>query len=299
MANGSAEERRKPTIKDDEMNINKKENGVSTQIYYFSGTGNSLHVARELQKRLGGAELVPIVGALKTERIASAAETVGLVFPIHNLTSPTIVRTFVERADLRSAKYLFAVATRECSDIVFLEIDRLLALKGKALKAWFSVEMPCTYTPLFPLPSAKAEAEMERKLEEDLEKIAAVVAAGEESRQRDDPIVFFFGHILYPAIKAYMFAFRFPGMARSFYADSKCTGCGVCERICPAGRIRMADGRPEWRRDVDCLYCFACLHLCPAQAVQLRGRNTKNRGRYRYPGTKPADIARQKEPPKQ
>jgi ferredoxin len=267
---------------------------MNAQIYFFSGTGNSLHVARELQERLGGGEPVPIVGALRAGRIASTAETVGLVFPIHNLTSPAIVRTFVRRADLRSAKYLFAVATRECSEVVFLEIDRLLARQGRSLKAWFSLEMPCTYTPLFPLPSAEERARMERKLEQNLGRIGAVVAAREVSRQRDDPLVFFFGRVLYPGIKAYMFAFRFPGMARSFHADSRCTGCGVCGRVCLAGRIRMRDGRPEWRGDLDCLYCFACLHLCPAQAVQIRGRNTEARGRYRYTGTKPADIERQK-----
>ena len=59
----------------------------------------------------------------------------------------------------------------------------------------------------------------------------------------------------------------------------------------------MADGRPIWRRDIGCLYCFACLHLCPSRAVQLRGRNTEGRGRYRYPGTKVSDIERQKEIP--
>jgi hypothetical protein len=38
--------------------------------------------------------------------------------------------------------------------------------------------MPCIYTLLFPLPSAKAKDEMERKLKENLERIAAVVAEG-------------------------------------------------------------------------------------------------------------------------
>jgi len=38
---------------------------MKTEIYYFSGTGNSLHVARELQKRLTGAMLIPVIGALQ------------------------------------------------------------------------------------------------------------------------------------------------------------------------------------------------------------------------------------------
>ena len=30
------------------------------EIYYFSGTGNSLHLARELQKRIPETKLIPI-----------------------------------------------------------------------------------------------------------------------------------------------------------------------------------------------------------------------------------------------
>jgi hypothetical protein len=33
---------------------------MNAEIYYFSGTGNSLHVAKELQTRLPGARLAPI-----------------------------------------------------------------------------------------------------------------------------------------------------------------------------------------------------------------------------------------------
>ena len=34
---------------------------MSTEIYYFSGTGNSLFIAKELQKRLPDSMLIPIV----------------------------------------------------------------------------------------------------------------------------------------------------------------------------------------------------------------------------------------------
>ena len=34
---------------------------MSTEIYYFSGTGNSLHVAKELQKRMPETKLIPIL----------------------------------------------------------------------------------------------------------------------------------------------------------------------------------------------------------------------------------------------
>jgi flavodoxin len=41
---------------------------MGTEIYYFSGTGNSLYVARELQKRVPEAELIPIVSLLKNNQ---------------------------------------------------------------------------------------------------------------------------------------------------------------------------------------------------------------------------------------
>jgi len=50
---------------------------VSTEIYYFSGAGNSFYVAKELQKRIIDSKLIPIVSLLKQKIIEVHGETVG------------------------------------------------------------------------------------------------------------------------------------------------------------------------------------------------------------------------------
>jgi len=85
---------------------------MRTDIYYFSGTGNSLHVARELQTRLPDAALVPILSLEGQESPRTSTETVGFVFPHYASSLPKVVHTFIEKLDLASADYLFAIATR-------------------------------------------------------------------------------------------------------------------------------------------------------------------------------------------
>jgi formate hydrogenlyase subunit 6/NADH:ubiquinone oxidoreductase subunit I len=267
---------------------------VSIQIYYLSGTGNSLHVAKELERRLPKVVLVPIVRALKGDKIETEAEVVGLVFPIHNLTMPIPVEQFLQRVDVGSAKYIFAVATRLCSDKVFLNMDKILEKQGRALDAYFSVEMPCTYIPIFKLPSQDTIAKMETELQKRLDEIQTIVANKQTHREKDSPLVFLLGHVLYPMITAFMFKVRFPDMARSFYADSRCTGCRVCEKVCLSDRIEIKNGKPEWIESIACVYCFACLHYCPVEAVQIRGRGTLTKGRYHHSEIKVADIVGQK-----
>jgi len=85
---------------------------MSTEIYYFSGTGNSLFVAKELQKRIPEAKLIPIVSLLNQDTIKTQAEKVGIIFPLQGPTYPIAVKMFLEKIDLESADYIFAIATR-------------------------------------------------------------------------------------------------------------------------------------------------------------------------------------------
>lgn len=263
----------------------------SIEIYYFSGTGNSLHVARELQRRLPGTKLLPMVHLLRQDIVKSQASTVGFVFPIHMTTLPIPVKAFIRKLNLSSASYTFAVATRiGITHSAFDRIDGLLRKKHCRLDAAFTLNMPSN-DPKFdyrPLPEEET-ARLEYAVQTRLNTMAPVIAAQEHSRMPDteytDKIPFLKPISLLVTLTEHM--------KDDLYADEKCTGCGTCQQVCLSGKISMAGGLPVWHDTVKCWHCSACLNFCPVQAAQIRSHTEKN-GRYAHPYATVADIAAEK-----
>jgi len=50
--------------------------------------------------------------------------------------------------------------------------------------------------------------------------------------------------------------------------DSICEKCGICEKKCPVGAIKM-NPYPEFNYD-KCIQCFCCHELCPSQAIYIK-----------------------------
>ena len=112
------------------------------EIYYFSGTGNTLFVVKELQKRLPNTKLIPIVSILNKKVIKTTNEIIGFIFPTYLLTMPVPVKNFIEKLDLSSAKYIFAIGTRGGAETrAFQHINSILKKKGKTPSA-FKAEKP-------------------------------------------------------------------------------------------------------------------------------------------------------------
>ena len=84
---------------------------IQTTLYYFTGTGNSLHIAKCLKEKLDGCELISIASLINQDSISATSEKVGFVFPVYAWSLPKIVYDFVEKIDLSNTKYIFAVAT--------------------------------------------------------------------------------------------------------------------------------------------------------------------------------------------
>ena len=55
---------------------------MKTTIYYYTGTGNSLWVARAVAEGLGETNLVSIPDCRDDELIGNS-DTIGLIFPVH------------------------------------------------------------------------------------------------------------------------------------------------------------------------------------------------------------------------
>ena len=64
-----------------------------------------------------------------------------------------------------------------------------------------------------------------------------------------------------------------PGKVEFDY--TKCTGCGLCNKTCPADSLVMKDKRPEMVDILknECMGCANCVAICPEGAVKFISGN--------------------------
>ncbi len=275
-------------------------------IYYFSGSGNSFFVARELQRRLPDSEMIPMVSLLSLERIVPEAETVGFVFPVHCSTLPVPVKQFLTKVELNSTPYLFAVSTQGGAPprLVELHLETLMKEKGHRLNAFFSIKMPWSspvglmpvYIPWlieYPKPQEKV-SKLVTSARQKLDLIQKVIQEQDRAPKDDFP------QSIQLSVKRLVCRLMGPattGLENNdidFYADGDCTGCGICEEVCSSQKIKMVDGNPVWQEGAQCYFCYACFSFCPAQAVMVRKIYDKKGDRYFHPEVTPSEIGSQK-----
>ncbi|HQP31053.1 MAG TPA: EFR1 family ferrodoxin [Deltaproteobacteria bacterium] len=256
---------------------------MRTSIFYYTGTGNSLWVARQAAEALGDAD-VRSMSAWLQARPAIDSTSIGLVFPVYIWGVPAPVMRFVAALpDLRD-RYFFAFATNggQVSNTL-VQLQKLMAGRGLRLSAGFDIPMPSNY---IPWGGPGPRQVQEQRFQAAQAKIAAN-AAGLKLR-RDTPIEKgpLWQRIVFSAIYKACFGYV-PRMDAKFFADEKCTNCGVCAKVCPARNITIESGKPLWHHT--CEQCFACLQWCPTEAIQY-GKRTVRFERYHHPAVALKDV---------
>lgn len=283
---------------------------MNTEIYYFSGTGNSLFVAKELQKRVPDSEIIPIACLLHKDVIQTKGKTIGIVFPCHALTIPIAVKQFIRKLDVLSADYCFAAATRYGTVFKGFEtIDKLLRKKHRRLNSRFILNMCHNEAPRsekgYSIPSKSEILQIETAVLQQIDAISAVVANQSSYSKKDDTVIIksasnpISAYLIEKLVVFGMNISEHIGGVNYFYHDNKCNGCGLCEKVCLSGKIRIIDGHPVWQKDVLCYMCYACVNYCPQESVQVGDipgvkSYTQENGRYPHPYAKANDIAAQK-----
>ncbi|MBN2534203.1 MAG: EFR1 family ferrodoxin [Spirochaetales bacterium] len=279
---------------------------MDTTIYYFSGTGNSFFIARELKNLLSNTELVPIVKAIKENNFVTKAENIGFVFPTHGLTIPIPVKIFLKKMNVTNSHYFFAVATRGGTIFRgFPVINNVLKKYNKCLNAGFIIDMASNDPKLASYHDAtKEKLDSLRIYALNKIKLIQKVIINKENYHNDDKTGITFSknillNLLLSRLIPFMTHFISPMVKKYFYADSKCTGCGTCEKVCLSEKIKMNGKKPVWQKNVTCYLCYSCLNYCPFKAIQIYSKIwmksfTTERGRYLHPYAKSGEIAQQK-----
>lgn len=259
-------------------------NSEKAAIYYFSGTGNSLFIAKGLAQKIPECELIPMAKALQQEHPVIQSDVIGLVFPLHYWGLPDFVVDFVKRCDFQKTPYIFAVLTRGGSPGYTLNhLTQLLHSKSQELHAGFHITMIGNFivAPYYSMSDEtlqKARKKIITNAEAEIERIAGIV----KTRQRHvethsnffNPVTKFLGNLLSKTYKKSLKEFP-------FRADQKCQSCWTCQAVCPVSNIQRVDGKPVWQNN--CQHCMACIQLCPAQAIQFKDK-TQSKMRYHHPG---------------
>jgi len=239
-----------------------------TFIFWFSGTGNSLYAAKRLAEKIGGARLIKITNEAPDVTVGADA-AVGFVFPSYYGNVPRAVRAFVEKINISAGAYIFAVVTMGgVGQGSVGAIAKLFAAKSLSLCYGVGLPMPANYVIMYDPADPEKSAKKKLKADERINEIAADISAGKKLIKKL-PIT---ADSLYKNVET---------LDAGFAASEACTGCGLCESVCPVKNIKMESGRPTWFRR--CERCVACISWCPAKAINY-GKKTKARRRYRNPG---------------
>jgi ferredoxin len=47
----------------------------------------------------------------------------------------------------------------------------------------------------------------------------------------------------------------------------RCTGCGICEELCPTNAVELRGGKATITRPAACTFCSLCETYCPEGAI--------------------------------
>ena len=261
---------------------------MSFKIFYFSGTGNSLFVAKELKKYFKDSELIPMAKCVLEETYGFDEKNIGFVFPTYFMGLPKLVVDFVQNAKFKQAEYIFALATRgsSLSGGALKMLNKYLSEKSRPLNYGRYITFFSNYLPEFKVPSEEKRLITIHDNEEIIYNYAQEIY--DETKSISNHFLDFISEKYYKKyLREIEHSFKHFHVNRNL-----CSRCGLCEQICPNNNIIMDDrDNPLWKHD--CSLCLSCLHHCPTKAINYNHK-TEEKERYSNPKVSIKELIDQK-----
>jgi len=254
---------------------------MNTNLYYFTGTGNGLYIAKTIRKRIetdgNTVTLIPINTLDLSKKITISAEHIGIIFPTYDMDAPTIVKKFANQVNVSYDAYLFLYShSSSISKGSVHTISKILSTNNINVSNTFETILPPNSAVAYVSPQkienmlTKGKITLNRNIDMILNKTT--------SDKRRSSIV---EDILLNTFKKFSSSVEHFMKFKVITSDDSCNGCSTCYKACPVQNIKMFDSRPIF--ETHCEMCFACINLCPKKALSYGKMKKKNLVSYRHP----------------
>lgn len=237
-------------------------------VFYFTGTGNSLYAARQLE-----AEPVSIPQVMRGREREFTADSIGIVSPVYGHEVPPMVKDFLRESTFETG-YFYIILTYDCRHGGAAELAKALCGEcGVRVDYVNTLHMVDNWLPAFDMDAERA---MDKHIPEQL---AAITADVKARRHAISPVT----DNDRAAHQEYLR--NVSGVPEAMWQNlvvvtERCVGCGVCTRVCPADCMVLENGRAK-HIPGNCQDCLACAHACPHKAIALAMPEKNPNARYR------------------
>ncbi|HDP68072.1 MAG TPA: (4Fe-4S)-binding protein [Candidatus Marinimicrobia bacterium] len=259
----------------------------TASFYLSSGTGNSLKVASWMQQITENRGIKTkhqfIDKYFSGQLVADSEENlVGIFMPTHGFTAPWSVIKFVLKLPGVRKTHAIVVATQGrlqfkkffipglSASATFL-IALILAIKGYKVRGVQSINMPSNWMALH---SGQKPVNVQRIIDQ-AQKPSELFIGKILSGRRSwfsvlNGVELILGLLLLPISFGYM-VYGKEGLAKLFFVNRRCNGCGLCADYCPNSAIKMIGKKqpyPFWT--FHCESCMRCMAFCPEKAIEVQ-----------------------------
>ena len=240
-------------------------------VCYFSGTGNTKHVAKTLTQafllRNADVNLQPINKQLISEKLSiTEYDLIGIGYPVHAFNAPKIVFDFIRSLPTGTHKPLFLFRTAGdpllCAGGTTI-IRSILARGG--FKVFYERLFVMPTNVLFPY-NIRLSKQLLRHAEFHARYMVKELC-NQRSRLQSYPKWLHYLSHAFSTLETRGTSRLF----RYFHVDKRCNLCQICLRSCPMENISLHANHIQYGRH--CTFCLRCVYICPQNAISLKGVN--------------------------
>jgi ferredoxin len=256
-------------------------------ICYYSGSGNTRLACQYIQNKVQSVKFdlfniarsgVPDLDGYAVAGFATFTDFWG---------PPHLMQSFIEKLSPQNGKPAFVFNTYGAvNGKTLLMLGKWASAAGFKLVAGHTLHTPESYPPMVAGGHGNEDHPDQKELKKfqefvsGLDRTLGLIKEGKEIKVAKLNI---------GLLNSLLFAFPRTQSRKDMglkYVDDSCDECGICEKICPYGAVKL---NPKPVFDMHkCYGCWSCYNHCPKKAIYTR----KFRGVGHYP--KPNDLLKEK-----